>query len=118
MVFGLVCFAWIFFRAKTAQDAFYIIEHLGAGWSELFESGQLRAWRKEIGVSDRYLATAGALILALILAEGLPKKPSDDWRNMLAGKHLLVRWSFYVALVLAVVNLGAPKQEPFIYFQF
>ena len=31
---------------------------------------------------------------------------------------LVLRWAFYVALILAVVNMGAPKQEPFIYFQF
>ena len=118
-VFGLVCFAWIFFRANTTADAFYAVSRLGEGWLQLLEPGALRLARKEMGVSDRYLATAGGLILALLVAERKPRaRAGSDWRNMLAERHWGLRWAFYCAMALAVVNLGAPKEEPFLYFQF
>ena len=33
--FMLICFAWIFFRAKNTHDAFYIVGHLGDGLTRL-----------------------------------------------------------------------------------
>jgi len=117
-VFGLVCFAWIFFRANSLGEALYAVSHLGEGWSELLQPGGLRLARKQMGVSDRYLATAGILIVSLLIAERKPARERGQWRNMFAGQHWSLRWSFYAAVVLAVINLGAPKQQPFLYFQF
>ena len=36
LTFHIVCFAWIFFRANSVQDAFYIVSNLFTGWPNVF----------------------------------------------------------------------------------
>ena len=116
VVFALVCFAWIFFRANSLSDALYIVGQLPAGWEHLLDAGWLRQARIDIGVSERYLAVSAGLILLLNLIES--HTGGRDIRELFAAQPWLVRWSAYAGLVLAVINLGAAKAQSFIYFQF
>jgi D-alanyl-lipoteichoic acid acyltransferase DltB (MBOAT superfamily) len=116
VVFALVNFAWIFFRANTMSDAMYIVSHLGVGWENVIQPGWLRSARVELGATDRYLAMTIGLIVFLSAAEYFHQnKHFGD----VVGRHAWpLRWATYGLLVLAIINLGATKAEPFIYFQF
>jgi alginate O-acetyltransferase complex protein AlgI len=115
-VFGLVCFAWIFFRADSLGDAWHIVTHLHTGWSGLFDVHTLRLMRDQIGVQEPYLIQAALLILTLEIFQGI--NPSELWHRLTERRPWPVRWAFYVALLLALINLGAGRPESFIYFQF
>ena len=44
VTFHLICLAWIFFRANTIADAFYVVTHLFSGISE--QSNSVITWKK------------------------------------------------------------------------
>jgi D-alanyl-lipoteichoic acid acyltransferase DltB (MBOAT superfamily) len=117
-VFLLVCFAWIFFRANSVSDAFYIVSQLPVGWEHVGNMSWLREARSQIGISEKYLAGSLALILLLHIVEALPPWRVGPWPQMFASRFWIVRWALYAAVVLGLINLGAPEVEPFIYFQF
>lgn len=118
VVFLLVCFAWIFFRAESVSDAFTIVGRLPLGWEQLASADLLEAAREQIGASERYLVTALLLIVLLMVVEGLPKAGGGSVMELVARQHWVIRWGAYASLVLAILNLRASTASPFIYFQF
>ncbi len=119
VVFLLVCLAWIFFRANSISDAWHITTHLGTGWSQLLEPGWFRASLEQVGVSKNYLLMSLLLIGILEWVQAFESNRSQsDWRQLFARHHWSLRWALYAGLVLSIINLGAPKAAPFIYFQF
>ncbi len=114
LTFGLVSFAWIFFRAASITDALVIIKqmlgsnHLGFGFAELI---------KQIGYQKTDVIFAAG---ALALMEGVhlyqEKVGSiEDWINT---KPVYMRWGIYYAALFAIIFLGVWENRQFIYFQF
>jgi D-alanyl-lipoteichoic acid acyltransferase DltB (MBOAT superfamily) len=106
--FALTCFAWIFFRARSLDDAVYVLTHLFTGWN-------FAAIRTEQFLM-RQMPIALAAILFLELAQYLhrhhrPMETIERWPR-------LARWPLYASLVVAVLLLGIYRQSAFIYFQF
>lgn len=120
VVFSLVCLAWIFFRANTFSDAVYMLTHLGTGWNYCFTEGWLREAFEQIGISRSYLWLSIALIVVLEVAQSsqMNHRSPDQFRTIFVGLPTPIRWAAYVCLTLAIVNFGAPKAAPFVYFQF
>lgn len=116
VVFSLVCFAWIFFRADSFADAWYIVSHLHVGWSQLFDVQFLRALRDQIGVDEGYLVTCFVLIAVLEIFQAI--NADELWHRLTARKPWPIRWAFYGSLCLAILNLAPPLSQSFIYFQF
>jgi len=116
VTFSLVCFAWIFFRAKSVQDAFYIVSRLPSGWRSCLSVAGLRSTAYLLGLDKVDLVVAIGSILVLEVAHFLGR--NHMMRRILEGRPAWVRWPAYAALVLAILNLGAQKAAPFIYFQF
>jgi len=113
---ALVAYAWIFFRANSLADAWYISTHLFRGWgaltgheAALTVARFLLAYPPEAAVT----AAAGALLLAVDLRQELPALAAR-WGRPAAP----VRWAGYLALLLAIVFLGFFNSTQFIYFQF
>lgn len=103
-VFILVCFAWIFFRANSVSDAYYISTHLLVGpWS-----------LRDTGLTKALPALAGILIAGIIEIA----QQREDKREILSRQPLVVRWAAYYALVLIICVYGRFGKEQFIYFQF
>lgn len=106
--FNLVVFGWIFFRANSLSDAFYIITHLFTGIEVSLSYG--------LGVGKLgFLLT----ILMIGIMEGVhvfQRKRSVI--NFLETKPLIVRWGAYYALLLGILLFGQFGHEEFIYFQF
>ncbi len=121
MTFALVCFAWIFFRARTLHEATYVATHL---LSNIPEQLQL-AIRNTDGARDRliYLGEGkwvfGTAILSILAMEGVHlMQRHNRMRAMLADKPAWVRWPVYYGLVLSILFFGVFNRTSFIYFQF
>jgi hypothetical protein len=118
LVFSLVCFAWIFFRANSIGDSLLIVSGLASGWAAILETGWMSETRLLTGLSAGYFNLAMILILVLEVVQARPEVKIGGWSQLFWSKSTSLRWAGYVALVLAIINLGAPKSQPFIYFQF
>ncbi len=121
ITFGLVCFAWIFFRANNIHDAGYIITHLGTGLPALPHNLLDPLWVRDLvtslGLNYHRLATIVVAVLILETVQVLQTR--GDVSAMLARRPIWVRWPAYYALILVIVFGGAfNRSQQFIYFQF
>lgn len=115
MTFGMVTFAWIFFRADSLGDAGYIVTHLFSGWSgTLSLSGLINA--VHFGLLKKELAVAAVSVFFLLLVHLLRKQ--DTFEQWLAKQALQVRWAFYLVLILWILTFGESGAGNFIYFKF
>lgn len=114
ITFSLVCFAWIFFRAKDLGDAWYIVSHLFIGWDQALNFGI--EGKDILGLTFKEFIFAVLLILFLVWVNVVEQK--ENIRVILGKSPLLVRWGVYVTTVLVIMNLGVAVPIPFIYFQF
>ncbi len=113
LVFHLVCFAWIFFRANSLQDAFYIVNHLfnnpnGIHFGALFPT-----------YSNRELWVSAVLIAALIVSQMMERKQSlyVFLQHRPTWLRIVLYGIFLLCLVIFVLTSDLGSQQ-FIYFQF
>ena len=110
ITFHLVCVGWIFFRANSVGDGWYILTHLFAGWQ-----WKLAGFGMGLGVIETGLSLA--LIGFLLWVHGVQEKIS--LRHWIFSQPVVVRWSSYLGIVLATYIFGYyQSQTQFIYFQF
>jgi D-alanyl-lipoteichoic acid acyltransferase DltB (MBOAT superfamily) len=101
VTFLLVLVGWVFFRAKTAADAGYVLRQIATG------SGSLQY------LLDRQMDWClAALGVAAVLVSDL-RGPIWEQRWPLP-----LRWTCYVAGILLVLNGLGTGDSAFIYFQF
>ena len=120
LTFVLVNIAWIFFRANSVADAFYIITNLGKGMFQIANLNYLRYelfTNKTIGLSKSALV---GVIIAVIFMETVQyyqaKKGSFYLFETNATRWL--RFCWYYALILSILFFGHLGGGTFIYFQF
>lgn len=102
--FGLICFAWIFFRASNITDAFTIIGKMITDIGRPFDAGH----------SFNVYARLSILIL-------LFKDIKDHLClqiHLLHAHKLYIRYASILALVSYILLFGALDGGQFIYFQF
>lgn len=121
VVFILVAIAWIFFRAESVSDSFYIIRNLFSNWLPQIKQiinneslVRLKLLYIEQQGKEFYLAIF--LILLMIIVHRLQGKMSFD--NWIIGKNKKLRWSIYYSMLLIFIFLGIFNRSSFIYFQF
>ncbi|MGN1345875.1 MAG: MBOAT family O-acyltransferase [Eubacteriales bacterium] len=108
VTFCLISLTWVFFRADTFSDAFYVLGHLFSG--TVCEFPHITAFRGYIA------ACAPVLLLAV---EALSKSQKvTSW--YLSGTKAAqgVRIASYALLLFVIVIFGAYDNKSFIYFQF
>jgi len=106
--FILINFAWIFFRANTITDAFYIVKKVFTAPGRLF-----------IGSGDDITASIYAtMAIAILLLIELKKEYFDALVSISQHKLELVRILGYVILLFIIFYLGVFGESQFIYFQF
>ena len=116
VTFGLVAYAWVFFRANTLADAVFISRHLGSGWRGL-GSGQAGGLLLEFSQHYRPELVVAALAVGLMLGVehwGRHRSP-QAW---VSRQPVALRWAGYISLTLLIVYLGVFNSTSFIYFQF
>ena len=118
VTFALVCFAWIFFRARDVSKAIYIITHMFTGLSEGF--GSMESLLSETGMGiNGFIIAVGCIVF--MEAVHIVQQKRGSIRQMVASKPLLVRWACYYTLLLVIILLGiygSTAPSAFIYFQF
>lgn len=104
--FILICFSWIFFRAKDITAAFTYIKHIFA--CSIFNNPFVNI--------DGIERSTYIWLLILIAVEWLQRKQ----KHALAIQNLptLTRWCIYLILSLIIVYFGYGGKSQFIYFQF
>ena len=108
-VFTVVCVGWIFFRANSVHDAFYIVTHLTSGLDLSFV-------KSDIDSLYNYLIIGSTLPMLLII-EYLSKK--KNILEILNSQPAMIRWSGYWAFILIILFGGMfVNPSTFIYFQF
>jgi alginate O-acetyltransferase complex protein AlgI len=107
VTFNMVSLAWVFFRANSTADAFYLLRHLCDG---------VKGWQQFLFWQGRSEFLLLAAVLALVLA--INCLPRNAGFTVIARYPLLLRWSLYVGLVLGIILLNIDAQKSFIYFQF
>jgi alginate O-acetyltransferase complex protein AlgI len=109
VTFSLVTYAWIFFRANTVGDAWFIATHL-------FPPGKLDPLLLKVGGFSR--ATAPYLVLSIVamfVVEWWIAHPSSTPR---IWARPVFRALAYNACLYAIVFFGFFGHRDFIYFQF
>ena len=123
MVFGLVNLAWIFFRANTLPNAWYIVTHLFTGlgsdlnrvlihpdWAYINENLLLKK-------SLQGVLTTATLVLLMELIHLLQR--THRMRALIGRLPFVPRWAIYYGFIVLILYLGAfEAKSQFIYFQF
>ena len=116
VTFHLVCLAWIFFRARTLADAWYVVGHLFAGIGE-----QLRLLGQKATVAQLVYLNHGSHNFIVMLAGAFLGfvLPSLGKRIDLERRPVYYRWAVYYLFVGCLIYFGLYEdQNRFIYFQF
>jgi len=116
VTFMVVSFAWIFFRADTLVDAFYIVIEIARSLASI-GADSLDVLRNS--VSNLKLGAALPALAALPVLEVLQfMQRRGSVRQWIGEQPAWMRWSAYVALVCVIMFLGQFGEQQFIYFQF
>ncbi|MBX3191344.1 MAG: MBOAT family protein [Labilithrix sp.] len=100
--FHFVCFAWIFFRAKTFEHAILMLQRLGKGTLE-----------------SPNLAPKVLAVLALgFVTHFMPKRIYDGARDAFVACPAIVQGALLAVFAYVLHFAAAAKAEPFIYGQF
>jgi D-alanyl-lipoteichoic acid acyltransferase DltB (MBOAT superfamily) len=110
VVFALVTFAWLFFRAENISDALYVLKNMF----------NIKGFNLQ---KDIYLNQGQDFFLVaifLILFMEVVQYINANYKNALfQHRSIVVRWSYCILLLLLICTMGAfHKNSEFIYFQF
>lgn len=116
LVFIFVTFAWIFFRANTIREAFYIISHMFDGICNPVR--YFRDGFAAVGIQRITYIRIGVTLLALFVFDllSLYKDPLEE----LSRLPRVIRWGIYyfLGIILIVYCLQNAGDNQFVYFQF
>lgn len=120
-IFHIVLIGWIFFRANSLSDAYFILTHMFTGiykvLSNLFYLGQGKGVLNfvfDLPIEEMLIAAISIVVLGIhhIIQR---KQPVSIW---LKSKPIWLRWIIYYGLLLSIIVFGYLEPNEFIYFQF
>ncbi len=107
ITFHLTLVGWVFFRAATMADAWYVLTHLGTAAPLALTFGSA------FSMGDFAVAIAAVAVLFTVeLRQERVNAPS------LLQMPVVWRWALYYALLFSVLVFGDVGSKQFIYFQF
>jgi D-alanyl-lipoteichoic acid acyltransferase DltB (MBOAT superfamily) len=119
ITFILTCFAWIFFRANSTQDAFHIVNILfteANPWA-IFD-GSLY----ELGLDRQEFNILFLSLGALMIVDVIKYRTNKTLDIILAEQNIWFRWICLLGIFFWLIILGSYGPEfdakQFIYFQF
>lgn len=116
ITFSLVSFGWIFFRARSLAEAFYIVGRAFAAIPDLLRPAAIAAAYRELNLNGFELALVMAAIGVMEIIHILQQ--SGSVRARLSRYPTWVQWSLAYGLIFTVYMLGIFDHVEFIYFQF
>ncbi|PSR53578.1 membrane-bound O-acyltransferase family protein [Adhaeribacter arboris] len=118
--FVLVCLAWVFFRANSLSDAWYITTHMFTGFSQsldlIVHNGFVRQRYLFLDQTKEIFLLSFVVISILILIELFQRNRS--LRLEVKKYPFPMRLVFYNIIILSILLLGSFSEAEFIYFQF
>jgi alginate O-acetyltransferase complex protein AlgI len=105
LVFALTCFAWIFFRANSTADAFFIIRRIAS-----LEDFHWATLRNQVPVAKSF-----GMILVLLAVEAVDRR-IDLQSRLLSTPVFTV--TYFASLLWLISLFGRFGSTTFIYFQF
>ncbi len=121
IVFFLACLAWVFFRARNASDAYYLIKNAFVGIPQQIKDIMSNHLNSRLHIlyinqsSFEFLAALFFIVVMSIFHFSQKKASFDKW---LLNKNKLFRWTVYYFIVISFVCFGIFNRSEFIYFQF
>ncbi|MCI8995487.1 MAG: MBOAT family protein [Lachnospiraceae bacterium] len=121
LTFTFVCFAWIFFRANTVGDAWYVLTHMFTGIQAPFAyiRDGILAFRGSGAATGSGMATLLQALLGILLLlwYDFASLKRDVWSSL--GKLWLpLRYLLYFALLFVILYSRQLGEYEFVYFQF
>lgn len=113
---SLVCFAWIFFRANSINDAIYIVDNLFANISQCFDIGYIVTTIFGLSLNSIETVIALASIGVLILVSLFQRNGSI--RTKIHQTPNIVRFMLYCTSIVVLIVFSYVGNSQFIYFQF
>ncbi|MCX5751436.1 MAG: MBOAT family protein [Candidatus Saganbacteria bacterium] len=128
ITFTLTCFAWIFFRASSLEDAFYVVTHLFSGIEKVPAIlAQAHSFFPIMLILKQQILLGQPLneFIIAVISIGFMEtvhliQRHGKIRHMLTDQPLWLRWSIYYALIFSIIFFGkyGTENTQFIYFQF
>ena len=115
VIFSIVCFAWIFFRANNLSDALILIDNLWTNNLINLIDGEIY----QLGLTKPEFILAIIFIFILTIFEWTHGK--INFSNYLRKQRVPIRWSTYIIICLIIIVFGVYGEDTiseFIYFQF
>jgi hypothetical protein len=109
VTFNLVCLAWVFFRAESLADAWFVLTH---GWGRPDGIARL-----VLSGGRTAIAESAVVITVLVIATVLRRQFRGPWQALWARSSAL-RLMHYGVAVLFLVFFGAFVQRGFVYGRF
>lgn len=113
VTFGLICFSWIFFRARTFEEVGTLLSGLFTRWDF---SGDYFQKSLFLGLDAKGLIIVILAIIILLIFDIMQtRKPIQV---TIQKQPPLVRWAVYFLFINVIFILGIFGGTEFIYFQF
>ena len=116
ITFSLICFAWIFFRARNVSEAWYVVTHLFQGLGSLFSLSGFQNNLRGLGFGRYDFMIAFSAIVFMEIVHLIQRH--GGIRHMLSTRPSWIRWIAYYAIVVGIILFGVFNKSQFIYFQF
>ena len=122
--FILVLVAWVFFRANTIHDAFYILGRFPTALADLGHwiaraKFSADSFKTLIGFMPVYQIDLQLSFLLIILLQTIEWAQSHKNLPALIGKRpIYIRWTLYYLMLAVIIFFGVYDNRQFIYFQF
>jgi len=111
LTYVFVTMAWVFFRANSFHDAFYILTHLFTDFGQSLQGDYIAG----LGRSDAKTAFYALFVLLLPFARERMATIAASWKRVATP----LRWVAAQGLVYWILFWGATNSEStFVYFQF
>ena len=111
LTFCIVSYAWMFFRANSISEAFYIVRSM---FTDLSLSGAM----EQMTMSGRSVVKTTLAIILLIIFDLFNER--KDMLMQLSRLKAPLRWVIYIVSAIVVIALKVNNQfaQEFIYFKF
>ena len=117
ITFALVVFAWIFFRANTISDCFFIISNLFNDITKITDMQYMYELFNNMGLQMFEILLVLGAIAVLVFSEIISFKM--DIHKLMNKSPFALRFAYYYILVIIIFGMGVfSGGGQFIYFQF
>jgi len=115
--FIFVCFAWVFFRANSLNDAVFILNNMFIDTEHYFDFLILSTKFRGMGISIEDLFTVIIFIIIIVLIDYFESSNNKFIKELKNLK--LMKWGFYYFILFSTIIWGIQNSaDNFIYFQF